>query len=111
MNLRNVGSPVLFCVGWLVVPGGVEGEVAEDLAGGGVDDGDGEVLDEHGDVGSGVGSSDSDVVEASGVAEGDDPGCVDCVVSDPVVGVGCRVGCWGGFGQAGVAGYGWLVVG
>jgi len=35
----------------LVVPGGVEGEVAEDFAGGDVDDG--EVLDEHGDGGSG----------------------------------------------------------
>jgi len=34
------------CAGWLVVPGGVEGEVAQDFAGGGVDDADVEVGDE-----------------------------------------------------------------
>lgn len=40
--------------GGLVVPGGVEGEVAEEFAGGGVDDADVEVGDEDDDVGSGV---------------------------------------------------------
>jgi hypothetical protein len=31
---------------WLVVPGGVEGELAQQFAGGGVDDADVQVLDE-----------------------------------------------------------------
>ena len=53
----------------MVVGVGVEGEVAEELAGGGVDDADVEVGDEEQDVGSGVGSSEADVVEASVVAE------------------------------------------
>ena len=34
-----------WAAGGLVVAGGVQGELAEDLAGGGVDDGDVEVLD------------------------------------------------------------------
>jgi hypothetical protein len=54
----------------LVVAAWVDGEVAEDLSGGGVDDGDVEVLDEQDDVGSGVGSADADVAEAAGDAEG-----------------------------------------
>lgn len=37
----------------------VEGEFSEDLAGGGVDDGDVVVLDEESDVGSGVGGDGS----------------------------------------------------
>ena len=41
----------------LVVAGGVEGEFAQELAGGGVDDADVAVEDEQQDVGSGVGSS------------------------------------------------------
>jgi hypothetical protein len=45
----------------LVVLGGVEDQFAEELAGGAVDDADGVVLDEHQDVGSGVGSADADV--------------------------------------------------
>jgi hypothetical protein len=47
----------------LVVPGGVEDEVAEQFAGGLVDHSDVEVLDEQEDVGSGVGSPDADVVQ------------------------------------------------
>jgi hypothetical protein len=47
----------------LVVPGGVEDEVAEQFAGGLDDDADVAVLDEQQDVGSGVGSSDADVVQ------------------------------------------------
>ncbi len=35
-------------------------------------------------MGSGVGSSDADVVEASGVAQGDAAGVVDTVAADPV---------------------------
>lgn len=57
--------------GGLVVAGGVQDELAEDLAGGGVDDGDVEVLDEESDVGSGVGSSDADVVQSAVVAQRD----------------------------------------
>jgi hypothetical protein len=48
--------------GGLVVAGGVEGEVAEHFAGGGVDDPDVEVGDEEDDGGSGVGSAQADVV-------------------------------------------------
>lgn len=83
----------LFCfglwAGWaaggLVVAAWVDGEVAEDFSGGGVDDGDVEVLDEQGDVGSGVGSADTDVSEAAGDAEGDAAGFVDLVVSDALI--------------------------
>src|SRR5687767_7921004 len=58
--------------GGLVVAGGVEDQVAEEFAGGGVDDADLEVLDE----------------------QGDRAGFVDAVVADPVVGggVGGRAG-------------------
>ena len=48
---------------WLVVPVEVAGELAEDFAGGGVDDCDVKLLDEEYDVGSGVGSSDPDVAK------------------------------------------------
>ena len=52
---------LLLCgAGWtaggLVVASWVDDQGAQDLAGGGVDDGDVEVLDEQDDVGSGVGS-------------------------------------------------------
>jgi hypothetical protein len=47
----------------LVIPCCVDCEVSEDFPCGGVDDVDVEVLDEDEDVGSGVGSSDADVVE------------------------------------------------
>ena len=64
----DVGSGVCFSGWWwrrwLVVAGGVDGEFAEEFAGGGVDDADVEVVDEQDDVGSGVGSADADVVEA-----------------------------------------------
>jgi hypothetical protein len=46
----------------LVVAGGVEDEVAQEFAGGGVDDSDVEVLDEDQDADAGVGSADADVV-------------------------------------------------
>jgi hypothetical protein len=65
--------------GGLVVAGGVEGEVAEEFAGGGVDDADVEVGDEEGDGGSGVGHADADVVDPAVVAEGDFAGGVDVV--------------------------------
>ena len=72
----------------LVVAGRVEGELAEEFSGGGVDGADVEVLNEDDDVGSGVGSADADVVEPSVVPEGDDAGVVDAVVADAGVGVG-----------------------
>jgi hypothetical protein len=99
--------------GWvegLVVAGGVEGEVAEDLAGGGVDDADVEVGDEEEDGGSGVGSSEADVVESAVVAEGDAAGGVDAVAADaPVVVVLAVAGA--GFGSGPVDDAGWGVVG
>jgi hypothetical protein len=72
----------------LVVLVGVDGEFAEELAGDGVDDADVEVGDEQDDVGSGVGSSDADVVEFSVDAQGDGSSLVDAVVPDQVVGLG-----------------------
>ena len=79
-----------WAAGGLVVAGGVEGELAEEFAGGGVDDADVEVLDEQEDVGSGVGSADADVVEAAGDAQGDGAGLCRPVVADAVVGVAVR---------------------
>src|ERR1700757_881641 len=46
--------------GGLVDAGGVEGELAEEFSGGGVDDADFQVVDEQEDAGSGVGSADAD---------------------------------------------------
>jgi hypothetical protein len=83
--------------GGLVVAAWVDGQVAEDFSGGGVDDADVEVLDEQDDVGSGVGSSDADVAEPAGDAQGDAAGFVDLVVTDSVVAVGAAVGARGGF--------------
>ena len=50
----------------LVVAFWVEGEVSEHFAGVGGDDSDVEVVDQQGDLGSGVGAADADVVHASG---------------------------------------------
>jgi hypothetical protein len=72
-------NPWVFIVLWLVVVGGVEGELAEEFAGSRVDDLDVEVLDEHQDGGSGVGSPDSDVVLFSVVSAGEFPVAVDLV--------------------------------
>ena len=66
----------------MVVLAGVDGELAEEFAGDGVDDADVEVLDEQDDVGSGVGSSHADVAELAGDAQGDGAGLVDAVVPD-----------------------------
>jgi len=86
----------------LVVTGGVEGEFTQDFAGGGVGDGDLQIVDEESDVGSGVGSAQADVVEATVVAQGDAAGLADPVGADPVVGVAGAVGARGGFGSGGV---------
>jgi len=69
---------------WLVVACGVKGEVADEFSGGRINDADVEVVDEHDDVGSGVGSPYADVVEGACVAQGDGSGVPDDVVSDPV---------------------------
>jgi hypothetical protein len=51
----------------LVVAAGVDDQVAQEFAGRGVDDADVEALvDEKGDVGSGVGSAHVDVAESAG---------------------------------------------
>lgn len=74
--------------------------MAEEFAGGGVDDADVEVVDEEDDVGSRVDAPDADVVQSSVDAEGDDAGVVDLVVADSVVGV-VAAG-WSGFRAGGV---------
>src|SRR5215470_11999037 len=91
--------------GGLVVAAGVEGQVAEQFAGGGADDADVEVLNQQQDVGLGVSSADADVVEAAAVAQGDGTGGIDLVGADPVVGVGGPVA-GGGLGAGGVGGGG-----
>jgi hypothetical protein len=90
-------------VAWLVAAGGVEGELAEKLAGVGVDDADVAVLGEDEDAGSGVGSADADGAQAPVVAEGDLAAGVDAVAADSVVGVAVPPGARGG----GDGGDGW----
>ena len=89
----------------LVVAVRVEGEVAEEFAGGGVDDADVQVGDEHEDGGSGVFAAEADVVEAAVVAQGEASGLVDAVVADPPVAVTVLVA-GGGFGSGPVDGGG-----
>src|SRR5688572_18274640 len=89
--------------GALVALGCVEDQLAEQFAGGGVDDPDLKVLGEHDDAGSGVGSADADGVHLALVAPGDLAGLVDLVVADAVVGVAVAVaGGRGGLGAVGV---------
>ena len=76
--------------------------MSQEFAGGGVDDADVEVGDEQGDGGSGVGSADADVVQATVVAQGDYAGGIDAVGAYPLVGVGGVVRRRGGFGAGGV---------
>jgi hypothetical protein len=75
----------------LVALGGVEGELADELAGVGVDDADVQVLDQEKDAGSGVGPADAEVVELPLMPEGDEPGVVDPVGAHAVMGVGGAV--------------------
>src|SRR5215468_2672853 len=91
--------------GGLVVAAGVEGQVAEQFAGGGADDSDVQVLNQQQDVGLGVGPADAEVVEAAAVAQGDRAGGIDLVGADPVVGVGGPVA-GGGLGAGGAGGGG-----
>ena len=60
----------VWLAGGLVVAVRVEGEFAEDLAGGGVGDPDVKAVDEQQEVGSCVGSSDADVVKLPVVPQG-----------------------------------------
>ena len=90
---------------WLVVAGWVDDEFADELAGGGVDDPDVQVLDEHEDPGAGVLVAGADVVEAAAGAQGELAGWVGSVGADAVVGAGGAVaGC--GLGPCGVGGGG-----
>ena len=81
--------------------------MAEDFAGGCVDDADVEVVDEQHDWGAAVWSSDADVVESAVVTKCDFAGLVNAVVANPerrvrVILIGCGFGardvrgCWGG---------------
>ena len=109
-NLHSGFGVICFCgvfrvaAGGLVVLGGVEDQVAEEFAGGGVDDADVAVADKEQDAGSGVGPADADVVEPSAVAQGDGAMVVDAVRTR-VVGVGGAVA-GSGLGPGGVGGGG-----
>jgi hypothetical protein len=93
---RGSGRPA----GGLVVAVGVESELAEEFAGGGVDDADVRVVDEL----QGAGPADADVVEAAGVAEGEFAVGVDAVGADPAGVAGGLAG--SGFGPGGIGGGG-----
>jgi hypothetical protein len=90
----------VFANAWgLVIDGGVENQLADELAGGGVDDADFGAVDQHQDGGSGVGSSDADVVQPTVVAEGEFAVAVDYIAADQRLGLG-GCGCWrAGFGS------------
>ena len=78
--------------------------MAEEFAGGGVDDSEVQVVDEHENAGSGVGSADADVVEAAVDAQGQGAVGVDAVGADSLVGIEALPGdCFG----ARVVGGGW----
>ncbi len=70
----------------LVIPGRVEGEFADQLAGVAADDADVQVVNQEGDPGAGMGGAEPDVVESAVVAQGDGAAGIDGVVADPVVG-------------------------
>ncbi len=69
------------------------------------------VLGEQQDVGSGVGSADTDVAEFPCDAQGDRTGFVDLVGADAVVGVGGAAAAGTGFGAGVVGGGGGCAVG
>ena len=81
----------------------VDGESADDFAGGGVDDADAKVGNEQDDAGSVEGSSEADVVHLAGDAQADSS-VGDAVVADAVVWVVALSG--GGFGSRGEDGGG-----
>jgi len=69
-----------------------------------VDHSDVEIVDEHDDVGSGVGSSDANVEEAASMSEGDLALGVDDIVADTVVLVEVAAGGGSSLGQGVVDG-------
>jgi hypothetical protein len=79
---------------WLVVAAGVDGEFADEFAGGGIEDADVQVADEHQDGGPGVLAAGADVVEAAVDAQGELASRIGAVGADAVVGAGGAVtGC------------------
>jgi len=86
-SVRGFAAGSLRGTGGLVVAAGFEGRVAEEFAGGGVDDAGLKVLDEQDDAGSGVGSSHADVVESAAVAQGE----ASRVLCRPYAGCGSRL--------------------
>jgi hypothetical protein len=74
----------------LEVAAGVEGELAQDLAGVTVDHPDVEVVDQQGDAGAGVRAADADVVHSAVVSQGDGAGLVDLVLADAALWVDVR---------------------
>ena len=100
-NLRVRPFVRLGWVAGLVVAGGVEGELAEQVAGVFVDHADVAVLDQEQDGGSGGGSSDANVVQPTLVAQGDHTGGVDAVAADRVSGCADgELGAGAAFGRA-----------
>src|ERR1700748_1559903 len=71
-----------FCLGtgwpaeWLIVAGRVDSQFADEDAGGGVDDPDVQIVDEHEDRDAGVLGAGADVVEFPVDAQGELAGCV-----------------------------------
>jgi hypothetical protein len=94
-NISNPNSalPGLAEASALVIHGWVEDELSDDFAGGGVDDADVEVVDQHQDMGSGGGSADADVVESAVVAEADLAVAVDDVAANSGLRLDACVGC------------------
>ena len=82
----------------------VDGECAEEFAGGGVHDADVEVVDEQYEGGSGVRPADADAVQFAVEAERDFAGLVDAVVSNAMVSV---VAAGGGCSGPGGVNRGW----
>ena len=80
-----------FAAEWLAVAGRVDGELADEVAGGGVDDPDVQIVDEHQDRGAGVLAAGADVVEFPADAQGELAGRVGPVGADAVVGAGGAV--------------------
>ena len=87
---------------WLVVLAGVDGVFGEDFAGGAVDDEGVGAVDEDEYRCVAVASADGEVVEFSGVADGDDSCGIDVVEADAVV-ASCDRDGGAGFGGGVVA--------
>ena len=69
----------------LVVPAGVEGQCADQLAGVLVEDPDVQVVDQHQYAGAGVPAADAEVMQAAVVPQGEFAVAVDAVAADPEV--------------------------